>query len=672
MMSDEAKKARISFVQAHPTGPDDNKIPEFYEKISEVFEFGKIRQQKIAFIVVDHLVHTLPYFIECLSTIGCVAAIIPKSSRTVPSVVKTIKKLYHEILYSNINKETFWDVNKSNEFLESILNKSELKDHHFVLLDHGGYFAPRLKDTLNKLSERFLGITEHTLNGEMNYQKQLSQDIPSPIPIYSIARTKLKSSEDAFVAQSIVDAIRTRVFGSVGLRQCLDRLQNIVIIGYGHMGSHVANTLRNDCPETIIYICDSSDTAQTKARADHFEIKNKKEIISKADLIITATSTLCMTREDFAILKPQTCVACVTSKDNQFSADALADYQEVPNDDNLAITKYQHTKNKNQSIYLAENGCSVNFPLGSTSHPIMQAVLASVCVQANTISTNNPNKELLATHIQLTNIENAIIIQEIWDVTFGIFIEPIKNLNKIWLKRHTISNVSAPCHPFIGRKTFVQNMYAKLHRQKQQPAILSITGGRKIGKSEVVKKYVLGYQHLYSLIWWFSEKKDLWLSLNQLATELHRQLDVDIDFVDPKTRAQAIKQIINQYGNWLLIFDGVQQYNKIKDFIPNQTQGDKKGHVLITSNTSHVPNPYKLGPWTVKESLNYAARSLSAPNLFFKQASKKLAPTIPTTTIKTATNFCLSPNNIATTIVVANQTQKAVSKQIKASNKHGK
>lgn len=370
----ETDEALVKFVSKHGVGEDDKKAPEFYQTIAQTFGFSK---QKVAFIVVPHMVHTLPYFLRALTQIGTIAAIIPKASQYVPSVLESLKEIYEPIICAgNINKSTLKDPEIVRIFLQSICNK--YPEHKLMIIDHGGYFAPCLETMQQLFREQIAGIVEHTWNGHLKYQEQL-QATPSTIPLYSIARSRLKTYEDEYVASSIIDALSANIMGGAGISQVLSRLK-IGVIGYGHMGEAVADELsvRMRSKDSLL-ICDLVDARLEQAKRSGYKCgKEMAPLLVECHIIIAAASTQILGRTEFNQMKNGACVVCVTSGDDQFKPDYLAGLEKVG--ETPFVTTYKRPTG--ESVYLACDGRSVNFSIGSTPHPVLHAVLASVCVAA--------------------------------------------------------------------------------------------------------------------------------------------------------------------------------------------------------------------------------------------------------------------------------------------------
>ncbi|MBA2657162.1 MAG: protein kinase [Tatlockia sp.] len=414
---------REAFVKRHPCGPDDNKVPSYYQKVIEQFELNKRAPYKIAFIVVAHFVHTLPYFLETVSSLGEVAALISKQSGTVKSVRKSILEIYQDIIVPNLDKKNLKEnATQAESFFSKLFQQEKWKEYRFIILDHGGYFAPRINDVLKQHKHRIAGVVEHTWNGEVRYQEQLERHHAFPFPVFSVAHSTLKGLESEAVANSIVDALTGKIFTGEGVSQTIYTLEKILIIGYGNIGKAVAIALKNrlrNRSKDVICICDTSDSSIKEAERKFSKVtKDKREFLNDADLIITATSTLVLTKEDFSMLKAGAFIACATSSDDQFTEEAIQDYvmQQGPTKQVQSLCpKYKH-KNSEKYFHLIANGDSVNFTIGSTPHPIIHIVLTSIAVDAHQLIQN----DVVWNHKQINlYIEQDELIKSTYEQTFG-------------------------------------------------------------------------------------------------------------------------------------------------------------------------------------------------------------------------------------------------------------
>lgn len=424
MFKEEADRALEGFSENHPRGTDDMKAPGFYKEIAQSLKFT---EQKIGFIVVPHMVHTLPYFLQALTSLGSIVAIIPKSSKYVPEVEVSLDQIYRPFIRRDINKTVLnTEPDKVDLFLQEL--SARYQDRQFMILDHGGYFASRL-DVLHNHKMRLAGIVEHTWNGDIKYRNALHHS-PFPCPVFSIARNSLKAAEDAHVGASIVHAMSAKVFAGSGISQDITRLK-IGVIGYGHMGEAIAKYLLRIVPSGNIKICDEKAEKSAEARKSFSAVfADIKDLLSdgakdndKCDVIIAAANAPILGRDEFEQMKSGTCVVCVTSGDDQFKPDYLTGLQKIG--ETAAVTTYRRPRGDN--IYFAYDGRSVNFSIGSTPHPILHAVLGSVCASAFRCLTTPPaplSAQSFST-IQELPAEDVDIIEDIYRRTF----DPVTDLD---------------------------------------------------------------------------------------------------------------------------------------------------------------------------------------------------------------------------------------------------
>ncbi len=381
MLYTTANAKRKIFSESRALGNDDEKIPQFYNALAHEFKFSS--KNSLIFIVVAHLVHSLPYFLELITQLGKVAAIIPKESNYVDSVKNDIQVLYQEWIEHGLNKKILRENPEiTRTILTRIFNDPANQHHQFIILDHGGYFAPCLNILLeNPIKIRLSGIVEHTWNGELRYQTYLQENNIDDFPIFSIARSRIKAQESRPVAQSFIAALIAIIYGGSGLNQDFYRLKNITIVGFGNLGKEIAFLLSKLLEKTVnIKIYDCSFEAIIEAKKFGFLVTNELEsAIASSDLIITATSDIAIRKEHIEAMESNACLACVTSRDDQLAEDLLINF-DIKNCSN-SVSAYQHKENK-KIINVASHGASVNYLIGSTAHPIIHAVLGAACVAA--------------------------------------------------------------------------------------------------------------------------------------------------------------------------------------------------------------------------------------------------------------------------------------------------
>lgn len=587
MLFERAQQARMAFTNkhSHPAESDDQKAPHFYAEISKEFGFDLVRQQKkLAFIVVAHRVHTLPYFLEAVAKLGTIVSIIAKGSGCVPEVMNTIGEVYREFLSRNITKKTLSEDKKETTlFLQSLIEKWE--NYQFVILDHGGYFAPRI-DVLNSFQDKIAGVIEHTLNGEIKY-KESAFRLHSPL--FSIASSALKAGEDAYVAESIVSTLQTKIYGGDGINQELSRVKNILIIGYGHIGEKVAHRLRfvtRHQPETTIRICDFDAQKLKSARASGFEASDQTvDLVAQSELIITATSSIALKQEHFLAMEDRVCIACVTSGDDQFDSTILREYEKIKTSMSM-VSHYKHRIN-GKNLLLAADGGSVNFLMGSTPHPILHAVLASVCV--STVRCISPSEIHPAVKIPNTDIQcisdgDAATIKKIHEGIFGISTYQTATFGII-----------ASDQPFFGRANELKQLEGTLNRHQMGVITQGVMGTGGIGKTSLAKSYVkyVLKEKKYDWIGWFDATTEQ--NLYEGFVRLARQLNITILKNAVGAMVDDVYRALSKYSHLLIVFDDASKNSVLKraligrewvDFSPRIYDGQTVHQIVTTQNAN--------------------------------------------------------------------------------------
>lgn len=186
------------------------------------------------------------------------------------------------------------------------------------------------------------------------------------------------------------------------------------------MGAAVAKELFKRIDQKDILICDIDGKSLDKAR--HLGYKCYAEmvtLISEVDIIIAAASTQILGPTEVNQMRNGACVVCVTSGDDQFKPDYLEGLNKAG--ETLYLTTYQRPSG--DIIHLACDGRSVNFSIGSTAHPVLHAVLASVCVSAFSCLTT----AITSSRITQLSESEVLVIKEIYEKKFGP-IDPHKAL----------------------------------------------------------------------------------------------------------------------------------------------------------------------------------------------------------------------------------------------------
>ncbi len=245
-----------------------------------------------------------------------------------------------------------------------ILHGLGLEGKRLILIDIGGYFATSINEISEKFNGTLLGVMEGTENGVYKYE----QNFPFSVPIITVARSPLKLPEDHLVASSIVFSIEAV------LREQAEILQTrrAAVIGYGRVGSSVAEMLRGRGINTAVYDTDPVKLAEAAAKG--FQANTRLlDLLNEATLVVCATGRQALTLPGFGMLNSGCVVASVTSSDDELDLDCLsAGYNKSKISNSLY--KYEENREGGRHFLLIADGNAANFLHGAVIGPAIQLI----------------------------------------------------------------------------------------------------------------------------------------------------------------------------------------------------------------------------------------------------------------------------------------------------------
>jgi adenosylhomocysteinase len=275
----------------------------FFGDVLEAFRPG----QPCRLLVITHCLEDRPALFRALEREYFIARIVPIPYSVDPATHAQLSRRYAVSTMS----------------LDAMLNGDALLEAASRLLDEGGpplavieiggYFAPIGNELRRRYGRSFLGTVEDTENGHRRYEEQGRLDFP----VVSVARSKLKMIEDRLIGPSVVFSIE-------GLIRQMGHVlagMTVGVIGYGRIGSSVANALRSRCGRVITY--DRAPSVRARAFADGFQSPARERFLAAADLLIGATGTTSLGKESFGHLKDGAILASASSKRVEFDVAAL-------------------------------------------------------------------------------------------------------------------------------------------------------------------------------------------------------------------------------------------------------------------------------------------------------------------------------------------------------------
>jgi DNA-binding CsgD family transcriptional regulator/Tfp pilus assembly protein PilF len=153
-------------------------------------------------------------------------------------------------------------------------------------------------------------------------------------------------------------------------------------------------------------------------------------------------------------------------------------------------------------------------------------------------------------------------------------------------------NLPRQDHVFIGREDLLNKLHAKLHFQyKLNPAeifMISVCAGLGgIGKTQLASQYVHNTKYHYTFRAWFTAHNID--QLKQQYIELAKVLGYRDENPSIKTALSYIKEWLANNPGWLLVYDNVNNYEEIKEFLP-----ENGGSIILTTRQQNWPNRFKV------------------------------------------------------------------------------
>src|SRR5664279_4383586 len=234
-----------------------------------------------------------------------------------------------------------------------------------MILDDGGDLTNMVLDKYPELIPKIKGLSEETTTGVHRlYERMKAGTLPMPAINVNDSVTKSKFDNKYGCRESLVDAIRratdVMMAGKVA-----------VVCGYGDVGKGSADSLRNAGVRVIVTEIDPICALQ--AAMDGYEVKKLSNVISRANIIVTATGDCDIVKEEhFRKMKHNAVVCNIGHFDNEIDMAWLNNnYGKTKDTIKPQVDKY--TIDGKDIIVLAEGrlvnlGCATGHPSFAVSY----------------------------------------------------------------------------------------------------------------------------------------------------------------------------------------------------------------------------------------------------------------------------------------------------------------
>ena len=206
--------------------------------------------------------------------------------------------------WKGMNEEEF------NWCIEQTIFFGEQKQPLNMILDDGGDLTNMILDNHPELVKAIKGLSEETTTGVYRlYERMKNNTLPIPAINVNDSVTKSKFDNKYGCKESAVDAIRRATDTMMAGKR-------VVVAGYGDVGKGTVASFSG--AGAIVTVCEIDQICALQAAMDGFEVKKMKNVISNADLIVTAKGNKDIIREDhFKNMKDKTILCNIGHFDNE-------------------------------------------------------------------------------------------------------------------------------------------------------------------------------------------------------------------------------------------------------------------------------------------------------------------------------------------------------------------
>jgi adenosylhomocysteinase len=322
-------------------------------------------------ILLQNLLSDTEEFVDILLTTGadlCSVVTIPDSIDS--SVLERIKARNIPVL-SVPGSDLEQMGGPLDQLLSAAVEASRKDGRRIVIIELGGYFAAPLSRMRSEDASLFAGAVEDTTYGHHRYRTLITH---IPVPVVSVARSRLKEIEARFVGEAAVIAI-DGLFRELGVSLSM---RNALIVGYGLIGKNIAHAASRR--EVRVSVYDQRDHRNLAAFCSGFRVHKKLELIKSADVIFSATGTTAISFDDILMCKDGVVLASAGFKDIEFDVNGLR--ENATDIVQLSAHVEGFLLPSSNVVYVIERGTAVNFLVQSVPSEVTDLVFSELLLSA--------------------------------------------------------------------------------------------------------------------------------------------------------------------------------------------------------------------------------------------------------------------------------------------------
>ena len=282
--------------------------------------------------------------------------------------------------WKGMNEEEF------NWCIEQTVFFGEEKEPLNMILDDGGDLTNLVFDSYPELIKDIKGLSEETTTGVHRlYERMKNNTLPIPAINVNDSVTKSKFDNKYGCKESAVDAIRRATDTMMAGKR-------VAVAGYGDVGKGTVASFSG--AGAIVTVCEIDPICALQAAMDGYEVKKMINIISNADIIVTATGNKdIIKKEHFMLMKDKAILCNIGHFDNEIDMEWLnANYGHSKIEIKPQVDLYKI--DDKEVIVLAEGrlvnlGCATGHPSFVMSNSFTNQVLAQLELWINTHNYEN-------------------------------------------------------------------------------------------------------------------------------------------------------------------------------------------------------------------------------------------------------------------------------------------
>ena len=244
-----------------------------------------------------------------------------------------------------------------------------------MILDDGGDLTNLVLDKYPELVSEIRGLSEETTTGVHRlYERVKKGTLPIPAINVNDSVTKSKFDNKYGCQESAVDAVRRAT-------DIMMAGKRVIVAGYGDVGKGTVSSFSG--AGAIVTVVEIDPICALQASMDGYEVKRMKNVISNADIIVTATGNKDILKEEhFRKMKDKAIVCNIGHFDNEIDMAWLnKNYGHTKSEIKPQVDLYD--VNGKEIIVLAEGrlvnlGCATGHPSFVMSNSFTNQTLAQI------------------------------------------------------------------------------------------------------------------------------------------------------------------------------------------------------------------------------------------------------------------------------------------------------